>query len=194
MQDEDLIIRSFQSLSFHHTWFIVPAFTEVPVSETLTMQFLRRELKIRRKSIERMRHGSSPGETIHIQGTKKRILVCIVLAESPEHLSYKILGRRMAKCLRETVENTAIIGDGFRIPSDSKYRDEVENGFELLCRVLRKIGFSGVVYEPPEYELPPGSGYDCTDERVTDTRMIITPSGDIDKEIASNLGKPRDNS
>ncbi|MBD3281824.1 hypothetical protein GF391_03700 [Candidatus Uhrbacteria bacterium] len=194
MQDEDLRICPFQQLSFKHAWFIVPAYSEIPVSETLTMQYLCSEIKIRRKTIKRLCHGSSPGDILHIKGTKNRMLVCVVLAQSPARLTYKTLYRYLIKCLRSTVDDTAIIGDGFRIPSKSKHRDDIENGFELLCRALRRIGFSGIVYEPPEYRLSASDCHDYVDERITNTRMIITPSGNIDSGLMPDLQKLRKSS
>jgi hypothetical protein len=187
MAHSHLDIQNFRSLSTNHPWYVVPAYRDIPVSETRSMQILRRELGIRRKTVERLRVIQQPGDTFHFKGTKSRLLVCVMLADNPDNLTYAQLYKYLSRAVRETVTNTAIIGDGFRVPSNAKNRDAVMNGFELLCRSLRRLGFSGTVYEPPEYQIFPDPVSEFTDERITDTHMIISPEGNVTQSVPPTM-------
>jgi len=187
----ELRIESFARIRMDHPCYIVPAYLEIPVCETKSMCQLRQELRIRRKTIERTRLAQTPGGNFCFGGTKNRLLVCVMLASSPESLTAEALRTAISKALRQTVEGTAIIGDGFRMPSNAKNRDNVQYGFEILCRALRRLGFSGVVYEPPEYMLrqDPLSGF--SEEVSTDTHTIIRWDGSVSPSLPPTMLKLR---
>jgi hypothetical protein len=189
VSDTELSIRSFNQVRLDHPCYIVPAFIDIPVCESLSMHMLKRELRIRRKTIERARVVQSPGSTFHFGGTKNRTLICVMLASSPEALTFDLLRGAVSKAIQQTIEGTAVIGDGFRLPSKVKNRDDVQYGFELLCRVLRRRGFTGTVYEPPEYLHHPDPLASFPDEQSTDTHTIIKWDGSVSASIPPTMLK-----
>ncbi|MDF1497458.1 MAG: hypothetical protein P1P90_05370 [Patescibacteria group bacterium] len=176
-------MKPFDQIRMDHPCYIVPAFLHNPVCETKAMLLLRKELRLRRKTIERVRMVQKPGSTFNFGGTKNRDLLCVLLAESPESLTYDSLRKHVSLAVRQTIEDTAVIGDGFRLVSKNNGKDDVHYGFELLCRVLRRLGFVGTLYEPPEYLLRPSARIDFPDEHITDTYTILRSDGSISPSL-----------
>ncbi len=181
--DAELSMKSFNQIRLDHPYYIVPAYLETPVCETKSMYLLRQDLRLRRKSIERVRVVQNPGSIFHFSGTKNRILACVVLAVSPETLTYESLRKYVAKAVLRTVEDAAVIGDGFQMSSKTKNRDDVHHGFELLCRVLRRLGYTGTLYEPPEYLERPDPLAGFADEQITDTHTILRWDGSVSPSL-----------
>jgi hypothetical protein len=191
VNDTDLAIKSFNQIRMDHPCYIVPAYLETPVCETKSMFILRRELRLRRKTIERARLAQNPGSTFIFGGTKNRALICVMLGASPESLTGEFLRASMSKALHQTIQDTAIIGEGFRMPSNAKNIDDVRYGFELLCRALRRLGFSGTVYEPPEYMLRQDQLSGFSEEQSTDTHTIIRWDGSVSPSLPPTMLKLR---
>ena len=189
--DAELSMKPFSQIRLDHPYYIVPAYLETPVCETKSMYLLRQDLRLRRKSIERVRVIQSPGSIFHFSGTKNRTLACVVLAGSSETLTYESLRKYVSQAVVRTVEDTAIIGDGFRLPSKTKNRDDIQNGFELLCRVLRRLGFTGTLYEPPEYQTHPDPLSGFLDEQITDTHTILRWDGSVSPSLPPSMLKFR---
>ncbi len=184
MNSHGLKLKPFRELSADHEQIFVPAFQEIPVCETRAMQIIRRELNLRRKTIERIRVAQNPGDTFHLNATKNRILICLLLARVPEELGYKNLLRHLQTALKHHDIGDAVIGEGFLAPNSYGDTDPVYNGFNLLCKALRKIAFSGTVYEPPEY-----SSAFSIDEGISETHCIVRPDGSITPSVPPTLLK-----
>lgn len=172
-------IKTFSHLSTDHDFYIVPAFLDIPVCETKSMFYLRGALNLRRETIERIRLAQKVGSIFYFRGTGQKILVCIMLAKQPSSLVYNDLCKYLDKALRSINGNKAVISEGFQLNSKSKCNDAHDNSFQLLCRALRRLGFTGTLYEPPELMSYPDSHEHYRSERITDKRMLLDPNGKV---------------
>ena len=161
-------IKTFSHLSTDHDFYIVPAFLDIPVCETKSMFYLRGALNLRRETIERIRLAQKVGSIFYFRGTGQKILVCIMLAKQPSSLVYNDLCKYLDKALRSINGNKAVISEGFQLNSKSQRYD---NSFQLLCRALRRLGFTGTLYELMSY---PDSHEHYRSERITDCSWIPT--------------------
>lgn len=179
-----LRLKPFNSLCVDHEQIIVPAFQDIPVCETRSMQRLRRLLNLRRKTIERIRTAQNPGSIFYVKAARNKILACLLLANNPAELTYKSLFNQLQNALQHHDEKDAILGDGFQVLDPGHNEDQVYYGFSLLCKALRKLGFLGTVYEPPEYSLQFHSS-----EITTGTHGIIRPDGSVTPSVPPTLLK-----
>lgn len=190
-----LDMRPFNTLAFNHAVYLVPAYTDVAVCETKAMQVLKSSLGLRRKTIERVRIAQSPGDIFQIKARRGIVLTGLLLADNYESLNFSALLATVKKALVLTVlpsapafeKELAFIGDGFRAHPNGSDRNEVDVGFEMLCRALRKVGYQGVVYEPPEMQRFQSAIPMIEDECITGTHTIIGPDGQISPSIPPTL-------
>ena len=190
-----LDIRPFNSMSADHKTYVVPAYLDVPVCETVAMQMLKSVLGLRRKTIERLRLAQSPGAIFQVKGRKDTVLVCMMLADNYHNVSYpavrtiahKAIALTSLADLPSSEESVCFVGDGFRAHPRGISRDEVLVGFEMLCRALRKEQFDGVVYEPSEMRIHPSVIPDIEEKRITGTHPIVDFDGKISPSIPPTL-------
>ncbi|GEM_PF-1272094 len=190
-----LDIRPFNSISPEHKTYVVPAYLEVPVCETIAMQMLKAFLGLRRKTIERLRLAQSPGAIFHIKGRKNTVLIGMMLASNYQSVSYPavrtIIHRTISLAtdpeILSSEKSICFIGDGFRARPNGIKCDEVLIGFEMLCRALRKENFQGIVYEPSEMRLHPSVIPDIEDKCITGTHTIVDFNGKVSLSIPPTL-------
>lgn len=190
-----LDIRPFSSLALDHKVYMVPAYTNVPVCETKTMQVLKNSLGIRRKTVERLRLAQSPGSVFHVKARRDIVLAGLLLAHDYEDVVFNDLHQLVERAIRLMSIHAApspkdfmcFVGEGFCARPRGSDRDESGVGFEMLCRSLRKVRYRGIVYEPPEMQKFPSVIPLIEDEHMTDTHTLIGPDGKISPSIPPTM-------
>ncbi|MFZ6015814.1 MAG: hypothetical protein ACOYUZ_05700 [Patescibacteria group bacterium] len=182
-------IRSFQQISYDHADFWIGGHISEPLLAQQSVFGLAKHYHLKRKTLQALMRMQNVGSVFQFGRRGKITISCLVLGHRPGDLNASEMHAFAERICRESDVDTAIFGEGFLLQG-AKGKVNPVKSFQTLCRILRKHEFAGTLYEPPDYlagtkvvELFP------PDERVTDTRMLLTVNGHVRESIPPKVGQ-----
>lgn len=177
----DTLRRSFEI----HSQYWVAGFMTEPLLEQRSVYDLARHFHLKRKSLQTLLLMQSTGKTFQFGRRGKVIINCIVVGLHAGDMTTAKMREYVHSLSRDADAASAVIGEGFLVRRSGEIN--VEQSFELLCRMLRRADFLGTVYEPPNYLKQSYDASAYPDTRITGKHGVITPDGDLSPSIPPTI-------